>query len=999
MNQTTQIDDFVEHLRSIHDALDEERVADALEVLMEIRESGLFSAELDDQVDVLRGDPGEEEFAEVKRWAQNLIGQIQNRGGDAIAGIEELSEAGDSFVSANELVPMSEAEDVGVELQEFPDDDFSGVGSDVHAAVEEASDARDAGGDDEEEQAGESGFSRETQPVTAVGHESLSDLSSASEAESDREMEGADAEFDRLPSVDFAVVESDVEDEESSEDEMEPVSGQQEAGGGEANRAETRENDQLDEEYFSGEDAEEEDYEDLFSASGDMASSFAVDEDESEQDIEFSVDEQPETSEPGPAAEEELEVTGARADELVDQRDDSLQFDEEDLKLTEEPADDPADGEESVEFDEEDLVSGDGGEETAQQQEPIEAAEAEQSAGSSRREDASDEADDGGSEPDVDISFEDSGEIDFSDEFDDDDIDEAEGFDFESSEPEEWSALDAFESSELEADSSDFDFDDDSGQEAQPAQESGEADYDFGFDGEEADSPEGTKPAAESDEDLSFEQEDPNQTRQPFSTEDEVEMYARKSVEHPSEAAEEGAGSGAAAGDEATSPGPPEADAQAASMPPFGDEEPTSQKSQPEESPAQDQQTGAAEPGEPVVEEPADEGGGFDLGFENPGEDDAAGVDLDPFDEESGDDSPSPSPTPTPAGEAGDLSGSPEAGGEISESARQTAEGESLEASSPGASREPNSMAAPGESASSVGPSGDGTSNARYQSGVPATSEDESSEVTETQEGLQGFHQQNTGSGSGEPLSEEEFFSLADELSQPEQAEQDEESSGEGREHEPTPHRGEPVVPTDSSASGSVGAGISAASMDSDAASSGGASSSSSSVRDSVSQPPGSFVHSQPGKSGLGEEDREASRDLATGAVRLIDEAESLVEKGNLDSAHDLVKSVLDGSPDSERAQALLERIEEERSGGGDEHDRETVESDQVPPLDGVPKREIALDEIAKQDFDHRFGFVLSLVDGQVTVDDVLELSSMSRDETMSVLSDMLAEDVISIDG
>ena len=130
--------------------------------------------------------------------------------------------------------------------------------------------------------------------------------------------------------------------------------------------------------------------------------------------------------------------------------------------------------------------------------------------------------------------------------------------------------------------------------------------------------------------------------------------------------------------------------------------------------------------------------------------------------------------------------------------------------------------------------------------------------------------------------------------------------------------------------------------------------------------------------------------DLSTGAVRLINEAEELYEDGRYESAKDIVSSVLENHPDSDRASDLLDMIEEAKG--------HTDPTEQLGGLNQVPRREVSMAKISSLDLDHRAGFVLSLVDGEVTFADILDLSSMSREETLDVLIDMYEADVISVD-
>ena len=92
MDQSPTFDDYVDKLRKVREALDGGEPGDALDKLLEIRESGVFSSDLDRQIEALRNQPGSATIKAVGRWVQNVIGQIQNRGGDIFSRLEEVSE-------------------------------------------------------------------------------------------------------------------------------------------------------------------------------------------------------------------------------------------------------------------------------------------------------------------------------------------------------------------------------------------------------------------------------------------------------------------------------------------------------------------------------------------------------------------------------------------------------------------------------------------------------------------------------------------------------------------------------------------------------------------------------------------------------------------------------------------------------------------------------------------------------------------------------------------
>src|SRR5690606_21493973 len=62
------------------------------------------------------------------------------------------------------------------------------------------------------------------------------------------------------------------------------------------------------------------------------------------------------------------------------------------------------------------------------------------------------------------------------------------------------------------------------------------------------------------------------------------------------------------------------------------------------------------------------------------------------------------------------------------------------------------------------------------------------------------------------------------------------------------------------------------------------------------------------------------------------------------------------------------------------------------------PRVVIRPDEILWLNIDHRGGFLLSQIDGNLTIEDLYALSGMSRMETARILSELLADGVIEID-
>jgi hypothetical protein len=219
-----------------------------------------------------------------------------------------------------------------------------------------------------------------------------------------------------------------------------------------------------------------------------------------------------------------------------------------------------------------------------------------------------------------------------------------------------------------------------------------------------------------------------------------------------------------------------------------------------------------------------------------------------------------------------------------------------------------------------------------------------------------------------DPLDDDEFFRLVESIADGEEGDTDRTRQGRPA------YRGEPIVEEDEQDDG-------------DAADSGAVGFEDSEVTAGSEDAPDDFATRGPGNDFAADT---GASDLSTGAVRLINEAEGLYEDGRYESAKDLVSSVLENHPDSDRAKELLANIEDAKG--------HTDPTEQLGGLNQVPQREVPMSRVSSLDLDHRAGFVLSLVDGEVTFADILDLSSMSREETLDVLIDMYEADVISVD-
>ncbi len=77
----------------------------------------------------------------------------------------------------------------------------------------------------------------------------------------------------------------------------------------------------------------------------------------------------------------------------------------------------------------------------------------------------------------------------------------------------------------------------------------------------------------------------------------------------------------------------------------------------------------------------------------------------------------------------------------------------------------------------------------------------------------------------------------------------------------------------------------------------------------------------------------------------------------------------------------------------------ETDELAKLHPLTRTPRLCISMSELAKRSgVDARAGFILSLIDGTVTINDILSISSWSQTETASILCNLKSQNIIDFD-
>ncbi|HKO95086.1 MAG TPA: hypothetical protein VJU61_28220, partial [Polyangiaceae bacterium] len=68
-----------------------------------------------------------------------------------------------------------------------------------------------------------------------------------------------------------------------------------------------------------------------------------------------------------------------------------------------------------------------------------------------------------------------------------------------------------------------------------------------------------------------------------------------------------------------------------------------------------------------------------------------------------------------------------------------------------------------------------------------------------------------------------------------------------------------------------------------------------------------------------------------------------------------------------------------------------------IGPLDQVISVLVRPEEVQWLSLDHRAGFLLSLVDGQSTVDEILDISGMTRLDALKILNDLAEQQVVKL--
>lgn len=111
-----------------------------------------------------------------------------------------------------------------------------------------------------------------------------------------------------------------------------------------------------------------------------------------------------------------------------------------------------------------------------------------------------------------------------------------------------------------------------------------------------------------------------------------------------------------------------------------------------------------------------------------------------------------------------------------------------------------------------------------------------------------------------------------------------------------------------------------------------------------------------------------------------------LYESGQILQAWSRVETVALQEPGNTDVRQLRVKIEQEM---------ERIQLRRLGPLTRTPRLSVAPGALSSLNLDHRSGFLLSQIDGTMSFEDILDLSSMSRLETLMVLADLLEKQVI----
>ncbi len=134
-----------------------------------------------------------------------------------------------------------------------------------------------------------------------------------------------------------------------------------------------------------------------------------------------------------------------------------------------------------------------------------------------------------------------------------------------------------------------------------------------------------------------------------------------------------------------------------------------------------------------------------------------------------------------------------------------------------------------------------------------------------------------------------------------------------------------------------------------------------------------------------------ASSPIASAPLSAEAEQQAMKDKfamGDFSGALELAENFLHKSPSDVEARSLAEKCREVLL---------DMYSSRISGLDRVPRIVMSPDQIRWLSLDHRAGFLLSMVDGVSSVDDLLDVSGMHRLDALRILCSLLDQKVIQL--
>jgi hypothetical protein len=128
-------------------------------------------------------------------------------------------------------------------------------------------------------------------------------------------------------------------------------------------------------------------------------------------------------------------------------------------------------------------------------------------------------------------------------------------------------------------------------------------------------------------------------------------------------------------------------------------------------------------------------------------------------------------------------------------------------------------------------------------------------------------------------------------------------------------------------------------------------------------------------------------RDAGVGSTNTSD-MQDRYAVGDFTGALVLAESILETNPDDEDAKRYANSCREVLT---------QMYAARLGPMDQIAKIAIPADQITWLSLDHRAGFLLSLVDGCSTIEEILDISGMSRLEALRIVYTLVQQNVVSV--